>query len=203
MTTSTQATQLQQLALYAAAAATCADRYAKVFYPMIRDADEKFVCCVHGGEDMEHYLEAAELLARRGVDTTGLVERPIAERGLPGPDVIEGATSWTDRAVLSAVFERALLFQLHSLAHSGDAAIARLASFAAPREDKHVAHGMALLRKATRSPEGRQNAQDAVARFLPVAFAVLEADRSQDAFVEAVRADLAPLGLTIPERASR
>ncbi|HET7505275.1 MAG TPA: hypothetical protein VFK02_29855 [Kofleriaceae bacterium] len=203
MTTSTQATHVQQLALYAAAAATCADRYAKVFYPTVRDADEKFVCCVHGGEDMEHYLEAADLLAGLGVDTTGLVERPIAERGLPGPDLLEAATRWIDRAVLSAVFERALVFQLHGLARCGDPAIAKLASFAAPREDRHVAHGMALLRKATRSPDEIHSAQDAVGRLWPVAFALLEADGSRDEFVSAVRADLAPLGLTIPERASR
>jgi hypothetical protein len=203
MMTSTQAFLVQQLTLYAAAAATCADRYAKVFYPMIRDADEKFVCCVHGGEDMEHYLKAAGVLAGFGVDLAGLVERPIGERGLPGPEVIEAATSWTDRAVLSAVFERALVFQLHSLARSGEAAIVKLASFAAPREDRHAAHGLAVLRKACSAPDGMRDAQDAVARLWPVAFALLEADPSRAAFAAAIRAELAPLGLTVPERTSR
>jgi len=66
MTAATRANAVQQLTRYAAATATCADRYAYAFYPMIRDGDEKFICCVHGGEDMEAYLKAAEVL--RGFD---------------------------------------------------------------------------------------------------------------------------------------
>ena len=199
MTTSTDPILIQRLTRYAAAAATCADRYAKVFYPAIRNADEKFVCCVHGGEDMDHYLKAADVLHGFGVDLTGLVDRPLGERGLPGADVLEGARSWTERAVFSAMFEQALVILLQSLADSAHQAIAKVAGFALPREEKHVAHGLTLLRQACSSPETRQEAQAMVQRMLPVALAVLDADEARAALVEKLRVELTPLGLSVSD----
>lgn len=188
---------VQQLTVYAAAAATCADRYAKVFYPMTRNADEKMVCCVHGGEDMDHYLRAAEVLRAHGVDLTGLVERPISERGLRGADALEAATTWAGRAVFSALFERALLTQLKALAASSDPEIARMAGSAVACEEKHVAHGMALLRQECSSAEAHKAAQHAIQQIWPTALAVLDSDSARAEFVEAARADLAPLGLSV------
>ena len=201
MTTSTQTSVVRQLTRYAAATATCADRYAYAFYPMIKDGDEKFICCVHGGEDMEHYLRAAEVLRGFGVDLTGLVERPISERGLPGADVLGAEMTWTERGVFSALFERALLVQLHGFARGDHAATAELASSIIPREDRHVAHGLALVRKAC-SSVGPVEVQDAVRKLLPVALAVLDTDEARSALLDAARTELAPLGLSIAERAS-
>lgn len=199
MTTTTEPILIQRLTRYAAAAATCADRYAKVFYPAIRNADEKFVCCVHGGEDMDHYLKAADVLHGFGVDLAGLVERPITERGLPGADVLEAARSWIERAVFSAVFEQALVIQLQSLAASDHKAIAKVAGAALPREEKHVAHGRTLLCQACSSPDTRQEAQAAVRRMLPVALAMLDTDEARAALVEKLRVELTPLGLSVSD----
>lgn len=203
MTTSTQANLVQQLTRYAAAAATCADRYAKAFYPMIKDADEKMVCCVHGAEDMDHYISAAEVLKDLGVDLSGLVERPISERGLPGADVLDKTGSWAERAVFSALFERALLLLLKGLARSGHAPAAKMAGAAIPREEKHVAHGLKLLRKACSSEDSKRQAQDAVQRLWPVSLALLDGDESQSALLDATLAELVPLGLSVPARTSR
>lgn len=189
---------VQQLTKYAAATATCADRYAYVFYPMIRDGDEKFICCVHGGQDMEAYLMAAEILKTLGVDLTGLVEKPIAERGLDGADVIGAPTvTWTERAAFSAVFERALLIQLQGFAKGDHAPTAAMARTVIPREEKHVAHGLTLLRKACASPETKGQAQDAVKKLWPAALAVLGSDEARAALRDAVQSELAPLGLAI------
>lgn len=194
MTTS----RVQQLTKYAAATATCADRYAYVFYPMIRDGDEKFYCCVYGGQDMEAYLMAAEILKTFGVDLTGLVEKPIAERGLDGADVLGASqVTWTERAAFSAVFERALLIQLQGFAKSDHAPTAAMARTVLPREEKHVAHGVALLSKACASPETRSQAQDAVKKLWPAALAVLGSDEARAALLDAVCSELAPLGLSV------
>ncbi|AUX21865.1 uncharacterized protein SOCEGT47_023610 [Sorangium cellulosum] len=199
MTTQAQSTQIQQLSLYAAAAATCADRYAKAFYPMIRDADEKMVCCVHGAEDMEHYISAAEVLRGLGVDLGSVVDRPISERGLYGADVLETTASWPERAVFSAVFERALLAQLRELARSTCAPIAKMAGSAVAREERHAAHGLELLRKACGVEEGRAQAQHAVRRIWPVALAAIEEGGPRQAFADAMRDELGALGLSVPE----
>lgn len=202
MSTSTQATVVRQLTRYAAATATCADRYAKAFYPMIKDGDEKFVCCVHGGEDMEHYLKAAEVLSGFGVDLTGLVERPISERGLDGADVLGAEMTWTERAVFSALFERALLVQLQGFARSDHAPTAHMARSIIPREERHVAHGLTLVRKACSSADTKAQVQDAVGKLWPVALAVLDTDEARSALLDAARTELELLGLSIAERAS-
>lgn len=197
MSTSTQSIHVEQLARYAAAAATCADRYAKAFYPMIKDADEKMVCCVHGAEDMEHYIKAAAALRDLGVDLSGMVERPISQRGLQGADVLESTASWAERAAFSALFERALLAQLRELAKSNCAPIAEVAGAAVAREERHAAHGLELLRRLCGSAESKAHAQGAVERLWPVALAVIDGDEPRRAFAEAARADLAALGLSV------
>lgn len=194
-----QSSHVQQLASYAAAAATCADRYAKAFYPMTKDADEKMVCCVHGAEDMGHYITAAEVLRDLGRDLGGVVDRPISERGLYGADVLEATASWTERAVFSALFERALLAQLKELAKSSYEPIARMAGSAIESEERHVAHGLRLLRALCGSADGKARAQDAVQRMWPVALAVLDGDEPRRAFVDATRAELRALGLSAAE----
>ncbi|WP_437661273.1 Phenylacetic acid catabolic protein [Sorangium sp. So ce1182] len=199
MSTHTQSNPVQQLSLYAVAAATCADRYAKAFYPMIKDADEKMVCCVHGAEDMDHYITAAEVLRGLGVDLGGLVERSISERGLPGADVLETTASWAERAAFSAIFERALLAQLRELASSDCAPIARMAGAAIVREERHVAHGLELLRTACGDADGKAQAQDAVRRIWPVALAVLDTGELRQAFADATRDELGALGLSVSE----
>ena len=98
MSTETRQIPVEELTRYAAAAVTCADRYAKSFYSMTKNADEKMLCCVYGAEDMGHYLTAAEVLRDLGVDVGGLASRPVAERGLPGADVLEATGSWAERA---------------------------------------------------------------------------------------------------------
>lgn len=202
MSTSKQTMLIRQLTRYAAAAATCADRYAKVFYPMIKDADEKLICCVHGAEDMGHYLNAAEVLRDLGVDLTGMVERPIAERGLPGADVLETTRSWAERAVFSALFERALVVQLKGLVRSEHAPAARMAGDALAREDRHVAHGVELVRKACGAADTKGQAQEAVERLWPVALAMLDTDESRSALLDATLSELGALGLAIPARTS-
>jgi hypothetical protein len=202
MTTATQPTLVQELKRYAAATATCADRYAYAFYPMIRDGDEKFICCVHGGQDMEAYLKAAEVLRGFGVDLTGLVERPISERGLEGGEVLAAEMTWIERAAFSAVFERALLVQLQGFARSDHAPTAEMARSIIPREEKHVAHGLALLRTAAGSPGTRAAAQDAVGKLWPVALAVLGTEDARAALLDAARTEIEPLGLAIGERVS-
>lgn len=197
MSTNTQSNHVEQLALYAAAAATCADRYAKSFYPMIKDADEKMVCCVHGAEDMDHYISAAAVLRDLGVDLSGMVERPISERGLRGADVLGATASWAERAAFSALFERALLAQLQDLAKSSCAPIAQVAGATLAREERHAAHGLELLRKLCGSADSKAQAQDAVQRMWPVALGVLAADEPRRAFAEAARADLSALGLSV------
>jgi len=202
MTTSTQDQAVQQLTRYAAAAATCADRYAKAFYPMIKNADEKMICCVYGAEDMEHYMNAAEVLRDLGVDLTGLVERPLTERGLSGAEVLETTTSWAERAVFSALYERALVVLLKGLARSDHAPTAKVASAAVAREEKHAAHGLALVRAACGSADTQAQAQDAVQRLWPVALGMLDTDESRAALVDAVLSEFAPLGLAIPAHTS-
>jgi ring-1,2-phenylacetyl-CoA epoxidase subunit PaaA len=203
MTTSTQPNLIQQLTRYAAAAATCADRYAKAFYPMIKNADEKMICCVHGAEDMEHYIIAAEVLRELGVDLTGMVERPIAERGLSGAEVLETTKSWAERAVFSALFERALLIQLKGLARNDHAPAARMADAAIAREERHVAHGLGLLRKACSAAETKVQAQESVDRLWPVALAMLDTEDSRSALLDATLSELGPLGLSVPPRTGR
>lgn len=196
--------ELASLTRYAAAAATCADRYAKVFYSMIRDADEKYVCCVHGAEAMQHHQQAAELLAQNGVELTGLVERPLEERGLPGAEGLSpaGGESWPGRAMFSALVERAMVFQLRGLARSAHAATAALAAEALPRQEKHAAHGLWLAGKLCGERDGKREArvqaQEALGRLWPMAVA-LAGDAARPAFTDAVRSALAPLGLTVPE----
>jgi hypothetical protein len=202
MTSAPTPAVVQQLTRYAAATATCADLYAYAFYPMIRDGDEKFICCVHGGQDMEAYLMAAEVLRGFGVDLTGLVERPVSERGLERTEVLAGKLSWTERAAFSALFERALLVQLQDLARSDHAPTAQMARSIIPREEKHVAHGHALLRKAASSADTRAAAQDAVRALLPPALAVLGTEEARAALLDAARSELEPLGLTIGPRVS-
>jgi 1,2-phenylacetyl-CoA epoxidase catalytic subunit len=202
MTAATRANIVQQLTRYAAATATCADRYAYAFYPMIRDADEKFICCVHGGEDMEAYLKAAEVLRDFDVDLGDLVERPISERGLDGADDLGAKMSWTERAVFSAVFERALLVLLQGFARSDHAPTAQMARSIIPREEKHVAHGLTLLRTACSSADTKHQAQDAVRKLWPVALAVLGTDEARAALRAAARSELEPLGLSVDEGVS-
>jgi len=197
MTTTPSPILVQRLTRYAAAAATCADRYAKVFYPAIRNADEKYVCCVHGAEDMDHYLRAADLLRELGVELDGLVDRPIAERGLPGADVLEAARSWPERAAFSAVFEQALVIELHGLAAAGHPAIAKLAGAAIAREQRHAAHGVALLCQICTAADARPAAQAAVDLLWPVAVAALDAGDARAALADQLRAVLGPLGLTL------
>jgi hypothetical protein len=196
----TQPALVRQLKRYAAATATCADRYAYTFYPLIRDGDEKFVCCVHGGEDMEHYLWAAEVLRGEDVDLTGLVEQPVSARGLEGADVLGAPMTWTERAAFSAVFERALLLQLRAFARGDHAPAAQLAASSIPRETRHVAHGVTLLRAACGTPEGTARAQAAVDKMWPVALAVLDTADAQAALADACRAELVPLGLAVAAR---
>ncbi len=210
------------LASYAAAAATCADRYAKVFYPMIRDADEKLVCCQHGAQAMGHHIEAAALLAPLGIELTGLVDKPLAERGLAGVEVLEAPSTWTDRAGFSAVVERAMAFQLRRLARPASpasaapeiSAIAAMATAALPRQEAHAAHGLMLLAVACATPEGLAAAQRAVHQLWPLALGLLDAggERAADAaadtgtdraelraaFLDALGSALQPLGLTLP-----
>jgi hypothetical protein len=202
MTTAIQPSIVQELTRYAAATATCADRYAYAFYPMIRDGDEKFICCVHGGEDMEAYLKAAEVLSGFGVDLTGLVERPISERGLEGAEVLAAEMSWTERAAFSALFERALLVQLQGFAKSDHAPTAQMARSIIPREEKHVAHGLVLLRQAASSAGTKAAAQDAVRKLWPVALAVLGTEEARAALLDAARTEIEPLGLMIGDRVS-
>lgn len=203
MTTKAEPILIERLTRYAAAAATCADLYAKVYYPAVRNADEKYVCCVHGAEDMDHYLKAADLLRGLGVDLTGLVERPIAERGLVGADVIEAARSWTERAVFSAVFEQALVIQLQGLAASDHPAMVKFASVASTRENKHAAHGLALLRAACGSPDTRadtwHDAHEAIRRMLPVALTLLDDGDARAALLDELARDLDPLGLMVSD----
>jgi ring-1,2-phenylacetyl-CoA epoxidase subunit PaaA len=199
MSTNSQTIPLRELAFYAAAAATCADRYAKAFYPMIRDADEKWICCVYASEDMDHYMKAAEVLRDLGVDLGGMVERPISQRGLRGVDVLETTASWAERAAFSVLYEGALLALLKGLAASDCAPIAKMAASVIEREEGHVAHGLRLLRGACRAEEGKALAQDAVQRLWPVALAVLDADEPRRAFAEAARVELGALGLSAPE----
>jgi hypothetical protein len=209
MTTAIRSSLVRDLTRYAAATATCADRYAYAFYPMIRDGDEKFICCVHGGEDMKAYLAAAEVLSGLGVDLTGLVERPISERGLDGAEILAADMSWTERAVFSALVERALLIQLRGFARSDHAQTAQMARSIIPQEEKHVAHGLVLLRQAASSEGGRAAAQAAVRRLWPVALALLGTegnetgdDEARAALRDAARTELEPLGLMIDERVS-
>lgn len=199
MSITTQPSIVQQLTRYAAATATCADRYAYAFYPMIRDGDEKFICCVHGGEDMEAYLKAAEVLSGFGVDLTGLVVRPISERGLEGADVLAAEMSWTERAVFSVLFEGALLVQLQGFAKSDQEPIAKMARSIIPREEKHVAHGLVLLRKAASSADTKVAAQAAIRKLWPVALAVLGTEEARAALLDAARTAIEPLGLMIGE----
>jgi ring-1,2-phenylacetyl-CoA epoxidase subunit PaaA len=197
MTAATRPSAVQQLTRYAAATATCADRYAYAFYPMIRDGDEKFICCVHGGEDMEAYLKAAEVLRGFEVDLGDLVTRPISERGLDGADALAAKMSWTERAVFSAVFERALLILLQGFARSDHAPTAQMARSIIPREERHVAHGLTLLRTACSSADSRHEAQDAVVKLWPVALAVLGTEEARAALLDAARSELEPLGLSV------
>jgi ring-1,2-phenylacetyl-CoA epoxidase subunit PaaA len=199
MSTPTQSIHVQQLASYAAAAATCADRYAKAFYPMTKDADEKMVCCLHGAEDMGHYIAAAEVLRDLGAPLGGVVERPISQRGLYGADVLEATMSWVERAVFSALFERALLVQLQELAKSSCEPIAQMAGSAIAHEERHVAHGLRLLCSLCSSPDGKAQAQDAVQRMWPVALAVLGGDESRRAFIDTTHPELRALGLSSAE----
>jgi 1,2-phenylacetyl-CoA epoxidase catalytic subunit len=199
MNRDTQSIPVQKLASYAAAAATCADRYAKAFYKMAKDADEEMVCCVHGAEDMGHYITAAEVLRDLGVDLGGIVERPIAERGLLGADVLETTASWAERAAFSALFEGALLAELRELSKSSCAPIAQLAASAIAHEERHVAHGLRILRGIASSEASKAEAQDAVRRLWPIALAVLGGDESRRAFIDAARAEFHALGLSASE----
>jgi hypothetical protein len=196
--------ELPSLTRFAAAAATCADRYAKVFYPMIRDADEKYVCCVYGAEAMKHHQQAVELLRAEGVELAGLVERPISERGLPGSEGLEalaadGLETWPARAAFSALVERAMGFQLRRLARSEHAPLAAMAGAALPRQEKHAAHGLWLLGKhcAGEPGEAQAQAQQAIARLWPLACG-LAGDDARPAFLDALRPALEPLGLALP-----
>lgn len=198
---------------FAAAAATCADRYAKIFYPMIRDADEKYVCCVHGAEAMQHHQQAAELLRTEGgagpggADLAGMVQRPLSERGLPGSEGLEalaagGLETWPARAAFSALVERAMVFQLRRFARGEHAPLAEMAAAALPRQEKHAAHGLWLLGKhctgeAREAREARAQAQQAIAHLWPLACA-LAGDDARPAFLDALRPALEPLGLTMP-----
>jgi ring-1,2-phenylacetyl-CoA epoxidase subunit PaaA len=195
---SAQTVPVQQLASYAAAVATCADRYAKAFYPMTKDADEKLVCCVHGAQDMDAYIMAAEVLHGLGVDVGGIVEQPISQRGLYGAEVLETTSSWTERAVFSALFEGALLARLQVLAKSDYAPLAEMATSAIVHEERHVTHGLGILRRAQSSADEKALAQGAVDRIWPVALAALGGDDVRAAFVEATRAELGVLGLSVP-----
>ncbi len=200
MTTAARSSLVQDLTRYAAATATCADRYAYAFYPMIRDGDEKFVCCVHGGEDMAAYLEAARVLSGLGVDLTDLVTRPISERGLEGAEILAADMTWIERAVFSALFERALMIQLQGFAKSDHAPTAQMARSILPREERHVAHGLLLLREATGADGPRAAAQAAIHKLWPVALAVLGSEDARAALLDAARTEIEPLGLMIGDR---
>lgn len=200
MTAQPKPSELASLTRYAAAAATCADRYAKTFYPMIRDADEKYVCCAHGAEAMQHHQQAAALLAERGVDLTGLVERPLEERGLAGVEALapEAGETWRGRAAFSALVERAMALQLRGLARSEDAAVAEWAQGALPRQERHAAHGAWLLGQLRRTDaDADAEARAAIARLWPMA-AALVGEEAQPALLDALRSSLQPLGLSLP-----
>ncbi|WP_394824097.1 hypothetical protein [Pendulispora albinea] len=199
MDTITQTVDPRRLAAYAAASSICADRYAKAFYPMTKDADEKMICCVHGGEQMAHYIAATETLRGLGVDLGNLTERPLTERGLDGVGTLATTANWTERAVFSALFERAVTFVLRELATSGHPATAAMANFATPRVERHAAHGLRLLRAMCASEDGRAEAQAAVRRAWSAALALLGTGRSRGGFVQAVRDELSGLGLVAPE----
>jgi 1,2-phenylacetyl-CoA epoxidase catalytic subunit len=107
--------------------------------------------------------------------------------------------SWTERAVFSAVFERALLVLLQGFARSDHAPTAQMARSIIPREEKHVAHGLTLLRTACSSADTKHQAQDAVRKLWPVALAVLGTDEARAALRAAARSELEPLGLSVDE----
>jgi 1,2-phenylacetyl-CoA epoxidase catalytic subunit len=193
---------IQRLTTYAAAAATCADRYAQAFYPMIKNADEKMLCCVYGGQDMEHHLQAAEVLRGLGVSLEGMVVRPIAERGLVAADALE-VTVWEGRAMFSTLFERALVICLEALAASDHPGIAKMAAAAVVRERLHAAHGLTLVEEACRSPQGREHAQRALDRLWPAALGVLLGAAEHAALRAALGTELSRLELTMPGPATR
>jgi len=186
-----------QLAAYAAAAATCADRYAKAFYSMTKDADEKMICCVHGAEDMGHYMAAADLLRELGRDLGDVVVRPIGERGLAAADALAATDAWPSRAAFSALFERALLASLEALAKSARPKIAKVAAAAIAHEARHVAEGTRILRAICKSPEGRAQADAAARRLFPAALAVVLDDAARRAFADAAERELRELGITL------
>lgn len=195
-----------------------ADDYIELFYPMTDDPYEKKVCCERGGEEVDHYIKGAKVLAAIGKETAFMLDTPLQERNLYATEAVKRIDDWTERGFFSFLGEAAVLDVLHEMEKSSYKPIADMCPSVIKEEKVHVAHGFRIIRDLCRTDEGRAEAQRALARWWAVAldtFGRKESRRSklylkwglrqysnEDArqrFIEKTVPKLEDLGLEVPD----
>jgi 1,2-phenylacetyl-CoA epoxidase catalytic subunit len=144
-----------------------ADLYARVFYPLTKDATEKMLCCRHAAEKWAHHLALTEALRDMGVEASDLARHRFEDRRFGSQLIGSRSWTWPDCAAYAALAEAATLWQFQCLPLTADLALAEVLPQVQREEEDHVAEGWRILRGLCGSLEGRRRAQEAVSRVWP------------------------------------
>ncbi|MEN9578511.1 MAG: hypothetical protein RJA70_1520 [Pseudomonadota bacterium] len=195
-----------------------ADDYIHLFYPMTPSPYEKQVCCERAAEEVDHYRKGSKILMALGQDTAFMVETPLQERNLYATEAVKEIDTWIERGLFSFLGEAAVLDVLNEMAESSYKPVADMCPTVIQEERVHVAHGKRIVREFCRTEAGRQEAQQALLRWWPVAldtFGRSDSRRSQlyvkwrlrkysneearRRYIEATVPKIEALGLSVPE----
>ncbi len=209
---------IHQLEVHTEGEATGADDYAKIFYPMTKDPLEKYVCCKHAAEEMDHHLLGAKVLADLGVDVTYMVEQSMGERKLFDNEIVKNIGTWVERGFFGFISEAAAFAQIQEFGESSYKPIADMTPKILQDERGHIAHGFRIIRDMCKTPAGLQEAQAALERMWPATLDLfgrtdskrskayvrwglrrLRNDDARQRFARATRPKLEKLGLVVPD----
>lgn len=209
---------IHQMKVHTEGEATGSDDYAKVFYPMTKDPYEKYICCRHAAEEMDHHLLGAKVLKDLGVDVGYMVEQSMEKRKLFDNEIVKQINTWVERGFFGFISEAAAFAQIKEFGESSYKPIADMVPKILQDERGHIAHGYRIIRDLCKTPEGKKEAQHALERMWPATLDLfgrtesrrskayvrwgLRRHRNNDArtlYAAATRPKLEKLGLVVPD----
>ena len=213
---------IHQMKVHTEGEATGADDYAKIFYHMTKDPYEKYICCKHAAEEMDHHLLGAKVLEGVGVDVSYMAKQSMGDRKLFNNEVVKQIDNWVERGFFGFISEAAAFAQIQEFGESSYKPIADMTPKILQDERGHIAHGYRIIRDLCKTPEGKEEAQATLQRMWPATldlFGRTESRRSKayvrwglrryrndDArqrFSRATRPKLEKLGLVVPNDLER
>lgn len=209
---------IHQMKVHTEGEATGSDDYAKIFYPMTKDPYEKYICCKHAAEEMDHHLLGVKVLRDLGVDVSYMAKQSMEDRRLFDNEIVKHIENWVERGFFGYISEAAAFAQIQEFGESSYTPIAEMVPKILQDEKGHIAHGYRIIRALCKTPEGKEQAQQTLRRMWPATldlFGRTESRRSKayvrwglrrlrndDArrrFSAATRPKLEKLGLEVPD----